>query len=278
MSRDADPAKTTPTKDRFRIPHLREFKAAGKKIVALTAYDYSAARSADRAGVDIVLVGDTLGMVVLGYDSTLPVTMDEMLHHVRAVRRGLKHPLLLADMPFGSYQSGADEAVRNASRLLKEGGAEAVKVEGGAWLANTVQRLTQSGIPVVCHLGLMPQSVNLIGGHKVQGREQRQAEELHRDAMALEAAGAVALVLEAIPASLAAQVTLALSIPTIGIGAGPDCDGQVQVWHDMLAVPPGKNYRHVRTYANVGDMIESAIRSYGDDVRKGQFPSKENSL
>jgi len=265
------------TRERFTVPLLRERKARAEKIVVVTAYNYPAARMADRAGVDIVLVGDTVGIMEIGYDTTVPVTLDDMLHHVRSVRRGLRWALLLADLPFGTYQAGSDEAVTNAVRLMKDG-AQAVKLEGGAWLADTVRRMTDAGIPVVGHLGLMPQSVNLLGGHKAQGKNAEAAKQILEDARALEAAGAIGIVLEAIPASLARQISSEISIPTIGIGAGAGCDGQVQVWHDILGIPPGKSYRHVKRYASIGDSIEAALRTYAEEVRLGVFPAEENSL
>lgn len=262
---------------RITAPGLRELKRSGQKIVALTAYDYPSAYLAERAGVDIILVGDTV-MLALGYDTTVPVTLDDIMHHLRAVRQGTKRALLVADMPFGTYQTNPEEAMRNAVRLLKEGGAQAVKLEGGAPLIATVQRLTDAGIPVMGHLGLTPQSVHQFGGHRVQGREPEQAERILADAKALEAAGAFAIVLETIPATLAEQVSSALTIPTIGIGAGAGCDGQIQVWYDILGIHPGKTYRHVKRYAEAGDLIENAIRAYADEVRQNRFPSKENSL
>lgn len=266
------------TRTRITVPMLREKKQRGERIVTVTAYDFSAARLADRAGVDVVLVGDTVGIMALGYDTTVPVTLDDMLHHVRSVRRGLKWALLIADLPFGAYETGSDDAIRSSVRLMKEGGAQAVKLEGGAWLADTIRRMTNAGIPAIGHIGLMPQSVNLIGGHKAQGKDAVEAERILDDARALETAGAVGIVLEAIPAALAAQITNQISIPTIGIGAGAGCDGQVQVWNDILGIPPGKQYRHVKRYASVGDIIESALRTYAEEVRGGEFPTKENSL
>jgi 3-methyl-2-oxobutanoate hydroxymethyltransferase len=274
---DGDKSRGT-TRERITVPLLRERKNRAERIVAVTAYDYPAARLADRAGVDVVLVGDTVGIMALGYDTTVPVTLDDMLHHVRSVRRGLKWALLLADMPFGTYDPGSDDAIRSAVRLMKEGGAQAIKMEGGAWLADTVRRMTDMGIPVMGHVGLMPQSVHLLGGHKAQGKDAGAAERILRDALALEAAGAIGVVIEAIPASLATRITGELSIPTIGIGAGVGCDGQVQVWHDILGIPPGKSYRHVKRYASIGESIEAALRTYAEEVRNGVFPSKENSL
>ena len=279
MGAAGDPEKgAATTRERITVPSLRDRKVRGDRIVSVTAYDYPAARLADRAGVDVVLVGDTVGMMALGYDTTVPVTMDDMLHHVRSVRRGLKWALLLADLPFGSYETGSDDAIRNSVRLMKEGGAQAVKLEGGAWLSDTVRRMTNAGIPVVGHVGLMPQSVHLVGGHKAQGKDAAAADKIVNDARTLEAAGAVAIVLEAIPAALAAHITAEVSIPTIGIGAGAGCDGQVQVWHDLLGIPPGRSYRHVKRYAAVGEVIEAAVKAYAEEVRGGVFPGPENSL
>ena len=279
MGAAGDPEKgAATTRERITVPSLRDRKVRGDRIVSVTAYDYPAARLADRAGVDVVLVGDTVGMMALGYDTTVPVTMDDMLHHVRSVRRGLKWALLLADLPFGSYETGSDDAIRNSVRLMKEGGAQAVKLEGGAWLSDTVRRMTNAGIPVVGHVGLMPQSVHLVGGHKAQGKDAAAADKIVNDARTLEAAGAVAIVLEAIPAALAAHITAEVSIPTSGIGAGAGCDGQVQVWHDLLGIPPGRSYRHVKRYAAVGEVIEAAVKAYAEEVRGGVFPGPENSL
>jgi 3-methyl-2-oxobutanoate hydroxymethyltransferase len=243
----------------------------------LTAYDYPSARLADRAGVDVVLVGDTLGPLVLGYDNTLPVTLGEMLHHVRAVKRGVRRALLLADMPFGTYQVSSEDAVRNAARLIKEG-AQALKLEGGEPVIETVRRLTESGIPIMGHLGLTPQSIHIFGGNRAQGKDAAAQRRMMADAQALEAAGAFAIVLEAIPAQLAAQITETITIPTIGIGAGPACDGQVQVWHDILGMAPGRQLRHTKRYAEMGELVESAIRAYADEVRADRFPSKEHSF
>jgi 3-methyl-2-oxobutanoate hydroxymethyltransferase len=263
---------------RVTVPSLREHKQEGRKIVMVTAYDYPAARMAERAGVDIVFVGDTLGIMELGYGNTIPVTLEEMLHHVKAAKRGVRRALLVADMPFGTYQITPDEAVRNAARLLKEGGAHAVKLEGGAPVADTVRRITEAGIPVMGHLGLTPQSIYVFGGNRYQGQEPEAARRILADALAIEAAGAFAVVLEAIPAALAAEITAGLSIPTIGIGAGPGCDGQVQVWHDLLGIHPGKSLRHAKQYAEIGNLIEAALRQYADDVRQCRFPTKEHSL
>ncbi len=263
-------------RERFAVPDVRARKARGEKLVMLTAYDYPSARLADRAGVDMVLVGDSLGAVVLGYKNVVPVTLEDMIHHVRAVRRGLKYALLVADMPFGTYQASVEDAVRNAALLLKEG-AEAVKLEGGEAMLPTVRRLTDVGIPVMGHLGLTPQSIYLLGGHRAQGVEDADAQRLLNDARSLEAAGAFGMVLETIPAALAADITNAVHIPTIGIGAGAACDGQVQVWHDLLGLGGGRTFRHAKRYAEVGKIIEEAVREYGEEVRASRFPTEEHS-
>jgi 3-methyl-2-oxobutanoate hydroxymethyltransferase len=266
------------------VPELLQRKASAatspensKKIVCLTAYDYPTARLLDEAGVDVILVGDSLAMVVLGYDSTLPVTLDEMIHHARAVRRGTKRALLVADMPFGSYHADTAESLRNAVRFVKEAGVEAVKVEGGERRLELIARLTEAEIPVMGHIGLTPQSVNALGGYRVQGKTVDSAEQLLRDAHAVEAAGAFAVVLEAVPRELAAQITRELRIPTIGIGAGPDCDGQILVVHDMLGLTFDQTPKFARKYANVGEVISNAVRGYCEDVRGGAFPSDSES-
>jgi len=266
------------------VPELlqRKTSAAGspensKKIACLTAYDYPTARLLDEAGVDVILVGDSVAMVALGYDSTLPVTLDEMIHHARAVRRGTKRALLVADMPFGSYHSDTAESLRNAVRFVKEASVEAVKVEGGERRLELISRLTEAEIPVMGHVGLTPQSVNALGGYRVQGKTTDSAEQLLRDARAVEAAGAFAVVLEAVPRELAAQITRELRIPTIGIGAGPDCDGQILVVHDLLGLTFDHTPKFARQYANVGGLISSAVRSYCEDVRNGNFPSDSES-
>lgn len=264
---------------KMTVPALlqRKATAGSPKITAVTAYDYPTAHLADDAGVDVLLVGDSLAMVVLGHDSTLPVTIDEMLHHTRAVRRGTKRALLVADMPFGTYHSEMGESVRNAVRFVKEAGAEAVKVEGGERRIELISRLTEAEIPVMGHVGLTPQSVNALGGFKVQGKSVDAAEQLLRDARAVEAAGAFAIVLEAMPRELAAQITRELRIPTIGIGAGPDCDGQILVIHDMLGLTFGPTPKFARQYANLGDAITNAVREYCADVRNSMFPSDRES-
>lgn len=262
---------------RVTAPGLRDFKRRGEKIVVVTAYDYPSALLADRSGVDIVLVGDSV-QLVLGYDNTLPVTLEEILHHTRAVQRGLKRALLVADMPFGTYQASPEEAIRNAMRLLKEGGAQAVKIEGGAPIIETARRMTDAGIPVFGHLGLTPQSIHVFGGHRLQGKDPETACLMIEAAKELEAAGVFGIVLETIPAELAARITAEIAIPTIGIGAGPACDGQVQVWHDLLGLFPGKVYRHVKRYAELDGVVEDALRAYADEVRQSQFPTKEHSF
>lgn len=277
-SGEATKERSTERLERVTVPTLRQRKAMGQKIVMVTAYDYAAAKLADRAGVDVILVGDSLGQTVLGYDSTVPVTLEEMLHHTRACRRGLRYALLLADMPFGSYQASPEDAIRNATRLLKEGGAQAVKVEGGnKSMLETVRRLTDASIPVMGHLGLTPQSIHVFGGHRVQGRDSESARQILEEARALEEAGAFGIVLETIPAELAAEISAALSIPTIGIGAGPDCDGQVQVWHDIIGLS-SRTFHHAKRYVDVGSLIENALRDYAEEVRQSRFPTKEHSL
>lgn len=262
----------------MRVPDLKDTKRRGEKIVMLTAYDATMARLLDRAGVDVLLVGDSVGMVVLGYDNTLPVTLEEMLHHTRAVSRGAERALVVADMPFLTFQVSLEEAVRNAGRLLKEGGAAAVKLEGGRAVLDVVKRLVDVGIPVMGHLGLLPQSIHKAGGYVRQATKPADAEVLLADAVALQDAGAFALVLEAIPAAVAKTVTARLEIPTLGIGAGPDCDGQVLVSHDMLGlfdkfVPP-----FVKQYANLAETIVNATRAYAEDVRAGRYPQAQAPL
>jgi len=247
------------------------------KITCLTAYDYPTARLLDEAGVDIILVGDSVGMAVLGYDSTLPVTLDEMLHHVRAVRRSTRHALLVADMPYGSFHVSIEDSVRNAMRLVKEGGAEAVKVEGGERRLELIHRLVEAEIPVMGHVGLTPQSINAMGGFHVQGKSVDAARHVERDARAVEAAGAFAVVLESMPRELAAGITKQLRIPTIGIGAGPDCDGQVLVFHDLVGLTEGYTPKFVRRYADLAAEITRAVTEYCGDVRSGKFPSDAES-
>jgi 3-methyl-2-oxobutanoate hydroxymethyltransferase len=268
--------------DKITVPGLLERKTLSgnsphKKITCLTAYDYPTARLLDEAGVDVLLVGDSLGMVVLGHDSTLPVTIEDMLRHTAAVRRATQRALVVADMPYGSYHTDNAESLRNAVRFLKEAGAEAVKIEGGERRLELIVRLTEAEIPVMAHVGLTPQSVNALGGYRVQGKTADAAEQLLRDARAVEAAGAFAVVLEAVPRELAAQITRELRIPTIGIGAGPDCDGQILVLHDMLGLNFGHTAKFTRQYAEVGEMITRAVQEYCADVREGTFPSDAES-
>ncbi len=258
----------------FTSPGQSETK---QKITCLTAYDYPSARLLDEAGVDILLVGDSLGMVVLGYDNTLPVTVEEMLHHTRAVRRGARRALVVADMPYGSFHVSAEESLHHALRLVKEGGAKAVKVEGGEKRLELIVRLVEAEIPVMGHIGLTPQSFNALGGFKVQGRTAEAAEQLRRDAQAVEAAGAFSIVLESVPRELAAQITAQLRIPTIGIGAGPDCDGQVLVLHDVVGLTSGSTPKFARRYANLSEAISRAAADFCDDVRAGRFPSDAES-
>src|SRR5262252_357114 len=273
-----------PGNGKITVPDLlqRKSKGAGflskpEKISCLTAYDYPTARLLDEAGVDVILVGDSLSMVVLGHESTLPVTLEDMLHHTRAVRRGARRALIVSDMPFGSYHTDTSESLRNAVRFVKEAGAEAVKVEGGERRLELIARLTEAEIPVMGHVGLTPQSVNALGGFKVQGKTPAAAEQLIRDARAVEAAGAFAIVLEGIPRELAAQITQDLRIPTIGIGAGSDCDGQILVLNDLLGLTFHPVPKFAREYARVGELISSAVREYCSDVRRGSFPSEKES-
>jgi 3-methyl-2-oxobutanoate hydroxymethyltransferase len=252
-------------------------KSSSTKITCLTAYDYPTARLLDEAGVDILLVGDSLAMVALGYESTLPVTLEEMLHHTRAVRRGTRRALLVSDMPYGSYHDDPLAAVSNAVRFVKEAGAEAVKIEGGERRMDLVARLVDAEIPVMGHIGLTPQSVNTFGGFRVQGKTEQAGDQLMRDARAVEAAGAFAIVLESIPRELGARISAGLRIPTIGIGAGPDCDGQVLVINDLLGLSFGHVPKFTRRYADVGEIISRAAAEYCRDVQQGRFPSDEES-
>jgi 3-methyl-2-oxobutanoate hydroxymethyltransferase len=269
----ASPSEPKP----LRVPELTAMKSRGEPISMLTAYDATMARLLDQAGIDVLLVGDSLGMVVLGYDSTLPVTIEEMLHHTRAVRRGAHHALVVADMPYGSYHTDLSEALRNAMRFIKDAGAEAVKVEGGERRLELIARLTEAEIPVMGHVGLTPQSVNALGGYHVQGKTPQSADQLLRDARAVEAAGAFAIVLEAMPRELAQQITREVRIPTIGIGAGPDCDGQILVLSDMLGLTFGQTPKFSRQYTDLGNFITGAVREYCDDVRNSNFPSDAES-
>jgi 3-methyl-2-oxobutanoate hydroxymethyltransferase len=265
---------------RISIHDFRRMKREGKKLVVITAYDAPVARLVDDAGVDCILVGDTLGMVIQGHDSTLPVTLEQIIYHTAAVRRGLGrsrgHAHLVADMPFGSYQASRDEAVLHAARLLAEGGAEAVKLEGGSDYGDVVRAIVRAGVPVMGHIGLTPQSIHRFGGHRVQGRDPEQANQLRADARALEAAGCYALVLECVPCELARAITSDVGIPTIGIGAGPACDGQVLVLHDLLGIDTGVSPRFVKQYAAVGQALSAAVEEYAAEVRQALFPADEH--
>lgn len=261
--------------EKITIPKLRAMKESGEKIAMLTAYDWPTALLLDRAGIEILLVGDSVGNNILGYPDTIPVTMDEMIHHTKAVRRGVKRALLVGDMPFMSYQISAEQAVSNAGRFLKEGGAEAVKLEGGAEMADIISLLVRRGIPVMGHIGLTPQRAAQLGGLKVQGRDEETAQKLLNDAKALEEAGVFSLVLEAVPWALAKLITERVKIPTIGIGAGPYCDGQVLVVTDMIGFSLGISPKFSKRYAHIADEIERAAKEYLSDVKFGRFPTVE---
>ena len=256
---------------------LREQKLRHEPITCLTAYDYSAARLVDEAGIEIVLVGDSLAQAVLGYENTLSVTMDEMLHHVKAVRRGIKNALLVADMPYGSYQVDPNDALRNATRFVKEGGAEVVKVEGGEKRVDTIRRIIDAEIPVAGHIGLTPQSVNVMGGYKVQGKSLSGVEQLMRDAIALDHAGVALLVLEGIPREVAALITAEVEAPTLGIGAGPECDGQVLVFHDILNLTFNAPAKFVRRFGDGAAVFAQAVQAFRADVKSRQYPSDDES-
>jgi 3-methyl-2-oxobutanoate hydroxymethyltransferase len=262
---------------RVRIAQIQDMKEMNKPIVSITAYDYPTARIADRAEIPIILVGDSLGNAVLGYETTLPVTVEEMLHHVKAVVRGTEKSLVVADMPFMSYQVSVEDALRNAGRMVQEGGAHAVKLEGGKRSAGIIMRLVQMGIPVMGHLGLTPQSIHQLSGYKVQGNSVESAKELIEDAVALQDAGVFSLVLEAVPDRLAKHISQILAIPVIGIGSGPFCDGQIQVLHDLLGLTDGFIPKHAKRYANLDSVIEQALRNYSLEVSEGEFPGKEHS-
>ena len=263
---------------RLTVLDIQAMKIRGDRIPMITAYDYPGARLADSAGFPIILVGDSLGMVVLGFDSTIPVTVEHMVHHTAAVSRGSSIAQIVSDMPFMSYRVGTDETLRNAGRLIQEGGAQAVKLEGGESVADEVKKIVESGIPVMGHLGLTPQSLYRFGGYRVQGKAKADARKLLSDALAIEEAGAYSLVLELVPSSLSRLITQRLSIPTIGIGAGPHCDGQVQVLHDILAFYPDFVPKHTRQYANLSETIMGAFERYVDDVKKGSFPTENESF
>jgi 3-methyl-2-oxobutanoate hydroxymethyltransferase len=262
---------------KIRVASLHEKKVNRQPITCLTAYDYASARLVDESGIDMVLVGDSLAMTMLGYENTLSVTIEEMLHHARAVRRAVKHALLVVDMPYGSYHVSVDEAVRNAARYVKEAGAEAVKIEGGEKRADLIRHIIDAEIPVAGHIGLTPQSVNVMGGYKVQGKDLTAIEHLMRDAVALDRAGVACIFLEGIPREVAAMITAEVETPTIGIGAGPECDGQVLVLHDILNLTFQQPAKFVRRYANAAGLITQAVQSFRADVLSHQYPSDAES-
>jgi 3-methyl-2-oxobutanoate hydroxymethyltransferase len=262
---------------RLTINQIKEMKQRGEKIAMLTAYDYATAKLVDEAEIPLILVGDSLGMVVLGYESTIPVTMEDMLHHTKAVVRGTQKAMVIGDMPFMTYHISVEDALYNAARFIQEGGAQAVKLEGGLTVAEKVKRIVECGIPVMGHIGLTPQSIHQFGGFKIQGKTPEAAARLLEDARALETAGAFAVVLETVPAPLAKLITKKISIPTIGIGAGPDCDGQVQVINDILGSFADFVPRHAKQYAKLTDIISKAVSSYRDEVKAGKFPTEKHS-
>jgi len=263
---------------RVTIADVRRMKENGERFAALTAYDVVTARLVDEAGIPIILVGDSLGMVVLGYDSTIPVTLDAIVHHTSAVVRGVQRALVVADLPFMTYHKSAEQALDSAARCIQEGGAQAVKLEGGRTVAGTIARLTSAGIPVMGHLGLTPQSIHQLGGYKAQGKTAAQAKSLVEDALAVEEAGAFSVVLECVPAELSRLITERLSIPTIGIGAGPHCDGEIQVVSDVLGWFSDFVPKHARRYAKLSETAAEAIRAYADDVQGGRFPTEKESV
>jgi 3-methyl-2-oxobutanoate hydroxymethyltransferase len=275
--RPQKPAPATPAPGKLPLTELQEMKRQHQPIAMVTAYDAPGGRLADQAGADIVLVGDSAAMTVLGHESTVPATMDEMLMLTRAATRGASRPLVVADMPFGTFQVSDEDALRNAIRFVKEAGADAVKLEGAGTMLSRVAAIVGAGIPVMGHIGLTPQSATMLGGFKAQGRSAEKARRLLEDAHALEAAGCFSLVLEAVPAPVARRITEELSIPTIGIGAGADCDGQVLVWHDLLGLYEGRTARFVKRYADVGAVIRTALAEYVDDVRERRFPEEQHT-
>jgi len=276
-TRPRQPGPNAPAPGKLPLTELVEMKRRGERIAMVTAYDAPGGRLADQAGADLVLVGDSAAMTVLGHDSTVPATMEEMLMLTRAVTRGASRPLVIADMPFGSFQVSVEDAVENAIRFVKEAGADAVKLEGAGPMLSRVRAIVGAGIPVMGHIGLTPQSATMLGGFKAQGRSAEKALRLYDDARALEAAGCFSLVLEAVPAPVAGRITRDLSIPTIGIGAGPDCDGQVLVYHDLLGLTEGHLPRFVKRYANLSREIRDALEAYAADVRSGSFPGEEHT-
>jgi 3-methyl-2-oxobutanoate hydroxymethyltransferase len=267
----------TPAAGKLPLPELAQMKARHDKIVMITAYDAPAARIADEAGVELILVGDSAAMVMLGHESTVPVTLDEIIFMTQWVTRGAKRPIVVADMPFGSYETSNEQAVGNAIRLIKEGGADAVKLERGGTSVARAKAIVDAGIPVMRHVGLTPQTATVLGGFKAQGRTADRAQQLVDDALALQEAGCFAVVLEAVPSPVARAVTKALAVPTIGIGAGPDTDGQVLVWHDMLGYYEGHAPRFVKRYADLGDTIVEALGRYAEEVRSGAFPEEQHT-
>ncbi len=276
-TRPRKPAPNTPAPGKLPLTELAQMKARGERIVMVTAYDFPSGRIADAAGVELILVGDSAAMTVLGHDSTVPAAMEEMLILTRAVTRGARHPLVVADMPFGSFQISDENALANAVRFVKEAGADAVKLEGAGPTLSRVRALVEAGIPVMGHLGLTPQSATMLGGFKAQGRTAEQARRLYADALALETAGCFSLVLECVPAPVSARITEALSIPTIGIGAGAGCDGQVLVWHDLLGLYEGHAPRFVKRYAHLASEAKGALEAYVADVRSGAFPEERHT-
>jgi 3-methyl-2-oxobutanoate hydroxymethyltransferase len=264
-------------RQKVTVASLQEKKFRREPITSLTAYDYATARLVDEAGIDLILVGDSLAQTVLGYENTLPVTVDEMLHHTRAVRRAVKHAMVVADMPYGSYHGDETDGVRNAVRFMKDGGAEAVKIEGGEKRVGLIHRIIDAEVPVIGHIGLTPQSVNLMSGYKVQGKDLAAVEHLMHDALALQRAGAFIVLLEGIPREVAAMITAELRVPTIGIGAGPDCDGQILVLHDVLGLNFGTPAKFVRKYADARALMTDAFLAYKADVESHQFPADRES-
>jgi 3-methyl-2-oxobutanoate hydroxymethyltransferase len=262
---------------RVSINEIKQMKQKNEKVVMLTAYDYATAKLVDEAGIPLILVGDSLGMVLLGYESTIPVTMDEMIHHTKAVTRGTKNALVVGDMPFMTYHTSVSDALRNAARFIQEGGCQAIKLEGGVVVAETVKKIVDCGIPVMGHIGLTPQAINQLGGHKVQGKTPEAAKLMLADAIALEQAGAFAIVLELVPVQLSKLITQKTSIPTIGIGAGQDCDGQVQVISDLLGLFSDFVPKHAKQYAKLAGTMKTAIADYMSEVKSGTFPTAENS-
>jgi 3-methyl-2-oxobutanoate hydroxymethyltransferase len=262
---------------RITVNDIRDMKLRGEKIAVLTAYDYSTAQIIDKCNIPVILIGDSLGMVVLGYENALPVTLDVMIHHSKAVVRGAAHAMIVGDMPFMTYHVSVEDAVRNAGRFVQEAGVQAVKLEGGVVSADKIKRIVDCGIPVMAHIGMTPQSINQFGGHLVQGKKLETAQKLMDDAKAVEQAGAFSVVLECIPLRLAALITKNLTIPTISIGAGPECDGQVLVTNDMLGLSDFTP-KHARQYAKISDIMTQAVLSYQEDVKSGAFPTKENSF